>query len=115
MSDQDLTCDLCGAPIRAGDEGIICYAPLYSRRKLEARLARAESIIAEQRTAMAFTLSNIFDPPNGWYSDDVFPDMPGTPEEQIEAGRDPGPAYVSHARARLRAALALTLYEGQKP
>ena len=88
---------------------------LHDIATLKTRLARAEKIIADKNAAMAFTLANVFDRPNGWYPEDVFPDMPGTPEEQIEAGRDHGPAYVSHARARLRAALALTLDEEQKP
>ena len=55
--------------------------------------------------ALRFALKHVFDAPRGWYPASVFPDEPGTVEEQIAAGRDSGSAFAARAREMLRAAL----------
>lgn len=67
---------------------------------------RLREVNKELLAACRFALEHVFDPPKGWYPADVFPDKDGTVEQQIERGRDAGPAYVSRAREMLRAAIA---------
>lgn len=70
------------------------------------RVAELDAENARLREAIEFTLDRIFDGENGWYPESVFPDDPRTIEEQIDAGRDYGPACASKAREMMRAALA---------
>ena len=56
---------------------------------------------------LRFALENVFDEPNGWYPADIFPDKPGTVDEQIEAGRDEGAARAARSRALIRAAIPI--------